>query len=241
MRPAAIAIVVAAIVVSKNARATECPAPEGGSERLRSIDAERRLTYVEGALSRAGEQSAKWGGFWRAAFSTSAALQFGLVLAAKKDADRIDLVAGGIKSTVGFTFALLFRLPAERHHEPWAERAWEQGPVCARLASAEAALSRDATFERRGRSLGMQGLGIAFNLAVGITQYVLHHRLWSVLTTTVSGAIVGETRIFTQPTVASESYESYLAGTLGTATTVSIVPTIVPVAGGAEMGVAVTF
>lgn len=241
MRPAGIAIVIAAIVASENARATECPAPEGGSESLRTMEAERRLTYVEGALSHTSEHSAKWGGFWRAAFATAAAVQFSLSLRANDRDDRVDLVAGGIKASTGFLFALVFRLPGERHEGPWGDRPWEhEGALCARLASAESALARDAKFEKRGRSIGMHALGFGFNIAVGIVQYVLHKRLWSVGLTTLGGTIVGETRIFTQPTVATEAYDDYLAGKLATAK-VSIAPTIVPIAGGAEMGLAVTF
>jgi hypothetical protein len=240
VRPAAIAIVAAAIALSQNTLATTCPAPEGASPVLTSVEGEQRLTYLEGALSRAGEQSTKWGGVWRATFQTAAAVQFSLALVAKKEADRIDLTANGIKASTGFLFALVFRLPAERHDTPWGDRPWTDGPLCARVASAEAALANDAKFEKRGRSIGMQALGIGFNLAVGITQFVLHRRLWSVALTTISGAVVGEARVFTQPTVATESYEAYLAGKLET-TKVSIIPTIVPVPGGAEMGVALTF
>ena len=238
MRPAAIAIVAAAIAISKNGKATTCPVPEGAAG-LSSIDGERRLSYLEGALSRAGEQSAKWGGFWRAAFATSAAVQFSLAIRAHKEADRIDLIANGIKGSTAFLFALVFRLPAERHDAPWGDRPWTEGPLCARVASAEAALANDAKFEKRGRSIGMQALGLGFNIAVGVTQFILHRRLWSVALTTVSGAIVGETRVFTQPTVATDSYESYLAGKLETK--IAITPIVVPIAGGAEMGLAMTF
>jgi hypothetical protein len=239
VRPAAIAIVLAAIALTGNAAATTCPAPEGGAAGLTAVEGERRLAYLEGALARASDQSVKWGGFWRVAFQTSAAVQFSLALTAKKDADRIDLTANGIKASVAFLFAAVFRLPAEKHDGPWAEQPWTEGPICARVAAAEEALAKDAKFEKRGRSLGMHALGFGFNVAVGVTQFLLHRRLWSVALTTVSGAIVGETRIFTQPTVATESYESYLAGQLETK--VSIVPLITPTPGGMQMGVAVTF
>jgi len=239
VRPAAIAIVAAAIALTKNSSGTTCPAPDGASSTLASVEGERRLTYLEGALSRANDQSVKWGGFWRATFQTAAAVQFGLAFVAKREADRVDLTANGVKSSVAFLFATVFRLPAERHNEPWADRPWTEGPVCARVAAAEEALAKDAKFERRGRSLAMHALGFGFNLAVGVTQYLLHRRLWSVALTTVSGSIVGEARIFTQPTVASESYESYLAGRFETK--VAIVPVLVPIAGGAEMGLAITF
>ncbi len=238
MRWAALAVVVA---IPASASASSCPAPEG-APAVASIDAERRLAFVEGALDRAGEQSAKWGGFWRATFQTTAVVQFALAKVAKRDADRIDLVAGGIKSSVGFVFALVFRLPAERHDGAWGDRPWREGSLCERLASAEQALERDAKFERRGRSIGMQALGLGFNVAVGVVQFVMHRRLWSVALATLTGGTVGELRVFTQPTIANDAFTAYQSGAVSsTKTALHVVPLVVPHPGGAELGVAVSF
>lgn len=238
MRSALLAIALAAIPVS--AGAASCPAPEF-APGVASVDAEQRLAVVERALARAEDQSVKWGGFWRATFQTTAAVQFGLSLAAKTDADRIDLVAGGIKSSVGLVFSFLFRLPAERHAGPYADRPWTEGPLCARVAAAEEALERDARFERRGRSIGMQALGLGFNVVVGVAQYLLHKRLWSVLLASATGAIVGEIRVFTQPTVASDALDAYRTGLPAPAARASIAPYLLPHPNGADLGVAITF
>jgi hypothetical protein len=221
------------------AAAATCPAP-ADAPALSSVDAEKRLAYVERALERAEEQSAKWGGFWRAAFQTTAAVQFSLAKVAKKDADRIDLIAGGIKSSTGLVFAWVFRLPAERHEGPWGERPWKEGPLCDRLASAELQLETDAKFEKRGRSIGMQALGLGFNVAVGVTTYFMHKRLWSVLLGMVTGGIVGEIRVFTQPTVATEAVASYKTGVVAP-TAWNVMPLVTPHPGGGELGIAVTF
>jgi hypothetical protein len=221
------------------ASAATCPAPESAPS-VASIDAEKRLAFVERALDRAEHDSARWGHFWRAAFQTTAAVQFGLSLRARNDADRIDLIAGGIKSSVGFTFALVFQLPAERHSTPWADRPWrEDGDVCTRLAVAESALERDARFEKRGRSLGMHALGFGFNLGVGVVTYFMHKRLWSVVLATITGSIAGTTRILTQPTVATEAFDAYRSGMSSTAP-VSVIPIVTPQPGGAEFGIAIT-
>jgi hypothetical protein len=234
-----VAIAVSAPLSALSAGAATCPAP-ADAPNLASVDAERRLAFVESALDRAEAQSAKWGGFWRATFQTTAAVQFSLAHVAKRDADRIDLIAGGIKSSTGLVFAWVFRLPAEKHEGPWAERPWREGALCDRLASAEEALERDAKFEKRGRSIGMQALGLGFNVAVGVTTYLMHKRLWSVLLGMVTGGIVGEIRVFTQPTVASDAIASYKTG-VAAKTAWSVLPTVMPHPGGGELGVALTF
>lgn len=238
MRWAALAVVVA---IPASASASSCPAP-AEAPAVAPIDAERRLAFVEGALDRAGEQSAQWGGFWRATFQTTAVVQFALAKVAKRHPDRIDLVAGGIKSSVGFAFALVFRLPAERHDGPFGDRPWKEGSLCERLALAEQALERDAKLERRGRSIGMQALGLGFNVAVGVVQFVMHRRLWSVALATVTGGIVGELRVFTQPTVANEAFTAYKSGAIAPRTAaLQVIPLVVPHPGGGELGVAVAF
>lgn len=235
MRP--LALLIAAIPVS--ASAATCPAPEIAPS-VGAIDAERRIAFLDRALDKAENESERWGGFWRATFQTAAAVQFGLSLAAKTDADRIDLLAGGIKASVGFTFATVFRLPAERHAGPWADRSWREGDICARIAAAEEALERDARFEKRGRSIGMQALGLGFNIGVGVATFLMHKRLWSVVLATVTGTIVGEVRVFTQPTVASEGLDAYRTGVIAAAR-VKVMPTVLPREGGAELGVALVY
>lgn len=237
MRWAPLVVVVA---LPTSASASTCPAP-ADAPALTSVDAERRLAFVEGALDRAGEQSARWGGVWRATFQTVAAVQFSLAHVAKRDADRIDLIAGGIKASTGLVFAWVFRLPAEKHEGPWGDRPWKEGALCERLASAEEQLERDAKLEKRGRSVGMQALGIGFNVAVGVTTYFMHKRLWSVLLGMVTGGIAGEIRVYTQPTVASEAIASYKTGTIASTTAWRVMPLVTPHPGGGELGLAVTF
>lgn len=236
MRWAPLAI---ALAIPASASADTCPAP-ADAPALSSVDAERRLAFVERALDRAAAQSSQWGHFWRATFQTTAVVQLTLAHVAKRDADRIDLAAGGLKSTTGFLFALIFRLPAERHDGPWAARPWKEGSLCARLSAGEEALEHDAKLERRGRSLGMQALGLGFNLAVGVTTFLMHKRLWSAALGVVTGGIVGEIRIFTQPTVANDALTTYKTGVVPSAP-VSLAPVVVPLPGGASFGVAASF
>lgn len=225
--------------LSLPAHAESCPVPEGASPALSSVEPSRRLSFVKGALDEAGEKSARWGAFWRVTFEVSAIAQFAMARGTRNDANRIDLVAGAAKSSVGFLFATLFRLPAERHAYV-VDPPWEEGNVCKRLAAAESALELDAKFEQRARSVGMHALGISFNLAVGVATYLLHHRAWSTISATLIGGAVGEARVFTTPTVATDALVDYRAGRLSK-DKVAITPIIVPQPGGGHFGLAVTF
>lgn len=239
MRLATLATVLATIPAS----AASCPSPEG-APAVASIDGERRLAFLETSLDRATTQSVKWGGFWRASFQTVAVAQFTLGHLAKREADRIDLIAGGIKASTGFLFATAIRLPAESYDRAWGPRVWEEGPLCVRVAAAEAALMKQESYERRGRSFSMHALGLGFNVAVGVIQYVMHRRLWSVALAMISGGIVGEIRIFTQPTDSTRAMDAYRAGAFGASAPsapVAVMPLIVPHPGGGELGVAVAF
>ncbi len=223
-----------------------CPAPEGASETLSRVDPEERLAFVSDATRRAGEKAALWGSFWRATFQVAAGAQIGLAKATTDEATRIDLTAGALKSSVGLIFGYVFMLPAERHHDAFG-RARAQGveqderPLCERLAEEETRLANDAKGERRGRSVGMHALGLGFNVAVGIGSGLMSKRWSTVILGMVVGSIVGSTRIFTQPTVATEAWEAYSQGRVPKKTQVSVAPWIAPTGSGLELGIAASF
>lgn len=217
-----------------------CPVPEGASPALASVEPARRLSYVTGALTEAGEKSDSWGRFWRVTFQAGAVVQFAMAGVAKRDADRIDLLAGGAKSLVGAVFAYVARLPAERHHPAWADHPWEKGDLCTRLAQAELALEKDAKFEQRARGIGMHALGLTFNIGVGVAAYLMHHRLSTVASSVVIGGIIGETRIFTTPTVATAALTDYRAAKLDSSK-VAFTPLLLPQPGGGHLLLSWTF
>ncbi len=229
-------------LASPAAAADSCPAPPGGSPELASVDPDVRLAFVDAALRRSSERARTWGWAWRATFQTAAVVQLGLAGAVQDRASRIDLTAGGLKATTGFLFAMLFPLPAERHHDPLAPELEDRRPVCARLADAEALLALDAAGERRARSLGMHALGLGFNAAVTVVVGLMHGRWSTAIGGAVTGGIVGETRVFTTPTVASESLDRYHAGQLGAPKPkAAIAPLLAPTRGGLELGVTIVF
>ena len=101
-------------------------------------------------------------------------------------------------------------------------------------------IARDARFEQKARGVGMHALGLSFNVGVGIAAYALHRRLWSVVSATVVGGLVGEARIWTTPTVATEAWSHYRSGRLVDAK-LAWSPVIVPQPGGATLGLSGSF
>lgn len=86
----------------------------------------------------------------------------------------------------------------------------------------------------------MHVLGLSFNIGVGVFTYLTHHRLWSTASAMVVGGAVGEARVFTTPTVATESLAVYRTGALEPRK-VSFTPLVLPRPGGAEAGFLLEF
>jgi len=194
-----------------------------------------RVTFLDASLTKASEDAARWGWFWRATFATSAVVGFQLAPFFEKKADRLDSYANGFKSSVGFLFGSIFVLPAERHRDREAPTV-----SCAGVAALEATLVRDAEGEAQGRGIGMHILGGAFNTGVGVTLGIWHHRWWSAIGGAIVGGVVGSIRIFTQPTTAGDALKAYRAGDFKAAPS-TVTASIVPTPGGALLFGGVTF
>jgi hypothetical protein len=215
-----------------------CPAPEGASESLARVDGRRRIAYLDAALTEASIDASNWGRFWRATFQTTAVAGFVVAPFFDKKADRVDSYASGAKSTVGWLFASIFTLPAERHRD----REPPKEASCDTIASLERTLAADGEGERKGRGIGMHVLGGVFNVAVGVTVGLIHHRWWTAISGMAIGGAVGELRIFTQPTTATDAYARYVSGELATsAPKPTLSAAIVPLPGGAAASFDWTF
>lgn len=225
-------VVLSVVALSVSSARAGCPVPDGAGAALAQQSDEVRQAKVEQALLEAGQDASTWAWAWRASFLTTGSFQAGLLPAARNDADRIDLRLGMGKSLVAFAFALVTRLPAEKHHDSFSTP--EPGPrSCAALAEAETRLRDDAIGEQRGRHWVMHALSIAFNVGVGVVAWRLHGRVGSALLGVVSGSVVGEVRIFTTPRTAERAWAAYLEGK---GTTAWISPWIAPLPDGALLG-----
>lgn len=219
-----------------DARAETCAVPEGASPALAQVDVARRTSFLETASHAASEDAARWGWFWRASFQTSAIASFGLTRVFTKDADKIDALSSALKSSVAFAFSMIFILPAEMHRfDPQPD-----APSCARVAFLETRLAEDAAGEAKGKSIVIHLLGGVFNVAAGITTGIVSKRWSTAILGMVTGNIVGELRIYTQPMTATNALEAYRAGRLESSTT-QISAGVIPVPGGAVGAFGFTF
>jgi hypothetical protein len=227
-------VVLSVVALSVSSARAGCPLPDGAGAALAQQSDEVRQAKVEQALFRAGADATTWAWAWRASFLTTGSLQAGLLPAARNDADRVDLRLGMGKSLVAFAFAMVTRLPAEKHHDPFLTAA-EPGPrSCATLAELETRLRDDAVGEQRGRHWIMHALSVAFNVGVGVVAWRLHGRIGSALLGTISGSVVGEIRIFTTPRTAERAWSAYLRGD---ATEARVAPWVAALPDGALVGI----
>jgi len=225
--------VLSVVALSVSSARAACPVPEGADPALAQQSDEVRQAKVEQALATAGRDTTTWAWAWRASFLFTGTVQAGLLPGARSEADRIDLQLGMGKSVVAFGFALVTRLPAEKHHDTFTP-AGPEPRSCAKLAELELRLRDDAIGERKGRHWFMHALSIAFNVGVGAVAWKLHGRVGSALFGVISGSAVGELRLFTQPLTANRAWDAYLHGESVTARRVTPWITVVP--SGAMLG-----
>jgi len=219
--------VLSVVALSVSSARAACPVPEGAGPGLAQQSDEVRQAKVEQALVDAGRDATTWAWAWRASFLFTGTVQAGLLPGARSEADRIDLRLGMGKSVVAYAFALVTRLPAEKHHDTFTP-AQPAPRSCAKLAELELRLRDDAAGERRGRHWFMHALSIAFNVGVGAVAWKLHGRVGSALLGVISGSVVGELRLFTQPLTADRAWNAYLGGESATARRVTPWITVVP-------------
>ncbi|MGZ3450114.1 MAG: hypothetical protein ACXVEF_11005 [Polyangiales bacterium] len=203
---------------------------------MSQISARDRVAFLDAALRKASDDAARWGWFWRAAFQTSAVVGWSIAPFMDKKADKYDAYASGFKSTVGFAFATIFMLPAERHRD-----RGEPTVSCASVAELEATLVRDADGEAKGRSVGMHILGGVFNVGVGVGVGFVTKRWSTALGGIAIGGAVGSVRIFTQPTTASDALVVYRSGELVPQQKPVVSGSIEPIPGGVAFSASWTF
>jgi hypothetical protein len=128
----------------------------------------------------------------------------------------VDLYVGAA-STVGGMVALL-AVPLDVMADAPALDvlvASRPGPVdCAVLAEAERLLVHSADSEAQGRGWVMHAANVLYNVATGLVLGLFFGRWSSAVFTAVSGTLLGEVTILTQPTGAEDALRLYREGHL---------------------------
>ena len=88
--------------------------------------------------------------------------------------------------------------------------------VCRRLADAETRLARDARNQEDGQRWWLHVANVALNTGVGLFLGLGYHHWGAGILNMVTGVIIGELIIYTQPTETIEDLRRYQQGALGT-------------------------
>jgi hypothetical protein len=175
-----------------------------------------RLRAIERALD-AGERDAQaWWTAWLFGLSAAAALQTAASLGAERDIPVLQV--GAVRAAVGAASVVLVPLPAA--FAPGALRAMPEGTGPDRIAKLKAAeewLRKSAKVERLGKSWVPRVGGLVLNTAGSLWLWLREQRRGAALLSFGVGFLVGEAKIFTQPTAAIEAEERLLPGSTAAA------------------------
>ncbi len=168
-----------------------------------------RLRAIERALD-AGERDAQaWWTAWLFGLSAAAALQTAAALGVERDAPVLQV--GAVRAAVGAASVVLVPLPAA--FAPGALRALPEGTGPERITKLKAAeewLRRSARVERLGKSWVPRVGGLLLNGAGSLWLWLHEQRRGAALLSFGVGFLVGEAKIYTQPTAAIEAEERLL-------------------------------
>jgi hypothetical protein len=205
--------------------AGRCPSIAGGSPALLAVDPELRLRWIDERLARTAHRARVWTWAWGTGLVVATVGNL-IPLAFVPANDRIDWYAGAATTVVGIVPLLI--APLDVVGDSRALRvemaAWRQGAdLCPLLASAEAKLVRDAKNQADGRRWWYHVVNVALNAGVGLFLGLGYDHWLAGGFNAVSGAVIGEAIIFTQPTSSIDDLAAYRAGSLGGPKTTALV------------------
>lgn len=192
----------------------------GGSPALLTVDPELRLRWIDERLAHTAHQARLWTWAWGTGLVVATVGNL-IPLAFVPPNDRIDWYAGAATTVVGIVPLLI--APLEVVGDSRSLRAemaaWRNGAdLCPLLASAEAKLVRDAKNQADGRRWWYHLANVVLNAGVGLFLGLGYHHWLAGGFNAVTGAVIGEAIIFTQPTASIDDLATYRTGSLGGAT-----------------------
>lgn len=190
-----------------------CPVPAGASASVGEWEPGARLAFIQSHLRVDAHRARLWTGGWASGYGVLTLGQLALA-PLFSPGDQVDLYVGAA-STAGGMVALL-AVPLDVMADAPALDALvagHPGPVdCAVLAEAERLLVHSADSEAQGRSWVMHGANVLYNVATGLVLGLFFGRWSSAVFTAVTGTLLGEVTILTQPTGAEDALRLYREG-----------------------------
>jgi hypothetical protein len=220
----AIALCLAVVCVAARpqlARATACAPPPGAEVGVGAIDGGERLRWIERRLSQEASRSKLWAGAW--AIGIGAAGLGSLVPVPFVAAgDRIDWYTSAATAAIG-VIPFVVSAPAVTRDAPKLRAAIATMPqnddrrICTLLVDAERKLAADAADERWQQGWWTHAGNVVFNTGVLLFLGLAYHHWTAGIINGISGAVVGETIILTQPTGTIGDLGAYNRGELSVA------------------------
>jgi len=217
------AAVVALSVALMPATVAACPLPPAADAALLDIDGARRLAWIDTHLTETARRARIWTWGWGAGLVVATGAN--LVPLAFVPADqRIDWYVGAGTTVIGIVPLLIAPLDviadARDLRQQIARRSGEDSDadVCRLLADAEARLARDAANQIDGQRWWLHVGNVVLNAGVGLFLGLGFHHWGAGALNAISGSVIGEAIILTQPTGSIDDLRAYRAGALGPAT-----------------------
>ncbi len=190
-----------------------------------AVDAEMRLRWIDAHLARTAQRARLWTWGWGAGLVVATIGNL-VPLAFVPPEDRIDWYAGAATTVVGIVPLLIAPLDVVGDSRALHAEltAWRPGSdLCPLLASAEAKLVRDAENQADGRRWWYHVVNVALNAGVGLFLGLGYDHWLAGGFNAVSGAVIGEAIIFTQPTSSIDDLAAYREGTFGSPKKIALV------------------
>jgi len=177
-----------------------------------AIDGRERLLWIDRHLAREGARARAWGYGWPIGIG-AAGLASLAVVPFVASGDRVDWYASAASAGVGVLPFVLAPLEVMRDapkiHAALTGTPLDDARVCAVLADAERRLVAGASDERLQTRWWAHAGNVAFNTAVLLFLGLGYHHWTSGLINGLSGVVVGEPLILTQPTGLIDAADAY--------------------------------
>ncbi|HXU61308.1 MAG TPA: hypothetical protein VN962_06365 [Polyangia bacterium] len=195
-----------------------CPPPAGAEPQLGEIDGRARLVWIDQRLMREAPRMKFWNWGWAIGIGGAGV---GTLIAAPfaNPEDRIDYYTGAVAAAIGVA-PFIFSPPRvvgdarELHGKLTGAPPRTDTEVCQLLVDAEGKLVRDARNAHATTAWWAHVGNVVFNAGIVLFEGLAYQRWTGGLINGISGVVVGEAVILSQPTRNIDDLAAYNRGDL---------------------------
>jgi hypothetical protein len=214
---ATMAFALLALPSASTVASETCASPRDAAASLATIDAQQRLAWIDAHLSTTAHRARLWTWGWSAGLMVATAANLAPLAFVSAD-QRIDWYVGAGTTVIGIVPLLIAPLDvvadADQLRRAIAVHSSPDG-TCALLADAEARLAKDAASQSDGRRWWLHVGNVLLNSGVGLFLGLGFHHWGAGVLNAISGSLIGEAIILTQPTGSIHDFAAYRAGKIG--------------------------